>query len=78
MSNTKHNRLGVNTQAWREFCRAEQLLAQRDALLAALQNLVYAENNRHNPGFRPGEAGHVSLGNLSTEVRSATAKATKE
>ena len=32
-------RLGVNTQAWREFCRAEQLLVQRDALLAALRTL---------------------------------------
>jgi hypothetical protein len=35
-------RLGVNTQAWREFCRAEQLLAQRDELLAALRTLTDA------------------------------------
>jgi hypothetical protein len=47
MSNTPRNtdlylRLGVNTQAWREFCRAEQLLVQRDTLLAALRELSEA------------------------------------
>ena len=72
MSNTDlYLRLGVNTQAWREFCRAEQLLAQRDALLAALRTLADDIEAR---------AYHLDNSTLAVleAARAAIAKATKE
>jgi hypothetical protein len=72
MTNTPHTdlylRLGVNTQAWREFCRAEQLLAQRNELLDALQNII-ACCDANDGG---------SLANAVNDARAAVAKATKE
>jgi hypothetical protein len=59
-------RLGVNTQAWREFCRAEQLLASRDELLAALQQIV-ALSDDHGHGFVAGEIARAAIAKASQE-----------
>jgi len=70
MSNTDlYLRLGVNTQAWREFCRAEQLLAQRDALLAALRTIA---------GFSGGMSDERRAEHMREIARVAIANATKE